>query len=263
VGLFVELQKRIPDRWLLRRLLPATLFVAVAVVGAGQLGQSHWNDIGLARARIAGALQLNGGASASLVLTAVAVVACALAIPVAANVISALTSSTWPWWLMPIGRRITARRARRWAPVEEIAKQAVRARADGRLRRGDRLDARKARSSAFRPESPTWSGDRLRATETRVRDRTGLDIATEWTRLLLVIPDTARTALTNAREAYDAACEAVVWGLALTILGAWWWPAAVIGLVSWLTAWRWLRDAVDSLCQTGEAVFVMYRDILP
>ncbi|MGK5531180.1 hypothetical protein [Streptomyces sp. URMC 129] len=258
MGLLVELQKRIPDRWFLRRLLPAALFVVVAIVAGGQLGHRRWDDLGLARERIAGALRNGGGlsadAAASLVLVAVAVVAAALAVPFAANAIGALASGAWPWWLMPLGRRLTARRERRWMPPDDIGREAVRARAAGRELRADRLDARRARTAPVRPGSPTWSGDRFRATEARVRAETGVEIAGEWTALLLVAPETSRAALSDARDAYDAACEALAWSAAVVLLGAWWWPAAPVGAVLWLASWQSLRRAVQALCDTTEAV---------
>jgi hypothetical protein len=259
VGVLLELQKRIPDGWLLRRLLPAALFVVVAVVACGGLGQRRWDDVGLARERIAAALRfgdgLSGGGVASLVLVAVAAVAAALAVPIAADGLGALVSGAWPWWLMPLSRRLTRWRRSRWAPPEEIGRRAVRARGEGRHLRADRLDARRARTAQVRPDAPTWSGDRFRAAERRVRERTGADIASGWTALLLTAPDPARRALGEAREAYGGAVEALVWSVACTALGAWWWPAAPVGAVLWLASWRSLRRTVDVLCRTAEALF--------
>ncbi|WP_405797350.1 hypothetical protein [Streptomyces sp. NBC_01506] len=262
--LLVELQKRIPDGWFLRRLLPAALFVVVAIVGGGQLGQRHWNDLGLARESIADGLRLGGGLSAdgvaSLVLVAVAITAAAFAVPFAASAVGALASGAWPWWLMPAARRVTAWRVRRWAHPDEIGRESVRARAAGREFRADRLDARRARTRPVSPGSPTWSGDRLRATEAHVAEAAGTDIASEWTKLLLAAPDVSRAALSDTRTAYDAACEALAWGAAFTLLGAWWWPAAVAGVVIWLVGWLSLRGAVEALCRTTEAVFAL-RDV--
>ncbi|WP_406452594.1 hypothetical protein OG782_19255 [Streptomyces sp. NBC_00876] len=255
--LLAELQKRIPDGWFLRRLLPAALFVVVAVVGGGQLGQRHWNDLGLARARIAAALRTGGSLSddslALLVLVAVAVVGLAFAVPFAAAGIGALASGAWPWWLMPLSRRVTAWRVRRWAPPSEVARESVRARAAGRELRADRLDARLARTTD-EPGCPTWSGDRLRATETEIRRTTGLDIAGEWTGLLLTVPEVSRAALSEARNAYDASCEGLAWSVAVVLLGAWWWPAAPAGVVLWLASRQSLRLAVRTLCRTTEAI---------
>lgn len=263
MGLLLELQKRIPDRWLLRRLLPATLFVVIAVVGAGQLGWRHWGDVTLARQRVAEVAQLNGGESSAdaavLLLIAVAAVGCALAVPLAADAIAALVSGAWPWWMTPLGHRVTAWRVHRWASPEDIAREAVRAQDQGKHFRAAHLNARRARSAPLAPITPTWSGDRFRSTETLVKEQTGADIATTWTKLLLVIPDAARTALSDARDAYDAACEALAWSVAFTLLGAWWWPAAPVGLAVLLGSWRQLRRSTTALSHTTETVFLMYN----
>ncbi|MHB9861569.1 hypothetical protein [Streptomyces sp. YIM S03343] len=262
MGLLIELQRRIPDGWFLRRLLPAALFVVVAAVGGGALGQARWNDVALARERIAAVLRAGGGLSAetiaSLVLFAVPVVGAAFAVPYAAAAVGALASGAWPWWLMPVGRRATAWRGRRWAEPDTLARESVRARGAGRGLRADRLDARAARArAAGRPQSPTWSGDRFRRTEANVARETGGDLASGWTPLLLGAADSLRSALAEARDAYDAACEALVWSVAFTVLGAWWWPAAPVGVLLGLASWRLLRHAVQALCRTTEAAFTL------
>jgi hypothetical protein len=262
MGLLIELQKRIPDGWFLRRLLPAALFVLVAVVGGGDLGHTHWDDVALARRGIAGTLHTAGGglsadAVASLVLFAVPVVAAAFAVPYAAAAIGALASGAWPWWLMPVSRRVTAWRIRHWAEPDSLAADSVRARGAGHALRADLLDARAARARAFgRPGSPTWSGDRFRRTEAHIRE-TGGDVVHGWTALLLGAADSPRAALAEARDAYDAACEALVWSTAFTVLGAWWWPAAPAGALLGLASWRSLRHAVHTLCRTTEAAFTL------
>ncbi|MFC7013190.1 hypothetical protein ACFQMH_16020 [Streptomyces viridiviolaceus] len=267
MGLLIELQKRIPDGWFLRRLLPAALFVVVAVVGGGELGHSHWNDVALARERIAAALRTGGGLSAdavaSVVLFAVPVVGAAFAVPYAAAAIGALASGAWPWWLQPAGRRLKAWRTRRWVEPDTLARDSVRARAAGHALRADRLDARAARArTAGPPQSPTWSGDRLRLTEANIRRGTGGDVVSGWTALLLGAADPPRAALAEARDAYDAACEALAWSAAFTVLGAWWWPAAPVGVLLGLASWRSLRHAVQALCRTTEAAFVL-RETAP
>lgn len=61
---------------------------------------------------------------------------------------------------------------------------------------------------------------------------------------------------------YDAACEAIVWSLAVTVLGAWWWLGLPIGLAIWLAAWRWLRRAASALSETAEAAFILHSALL-
>ncbi|MFJ5724420.1 hypothetical protein [Streptomyces sp. NPDC093149] len=114
--MLIELQKRILDGWFLRRLLPAAPFV-VAVVDGGELGHARWNDISLARERIADALRAGSGLSAnavaSLVLVAVPEVGTTFAVPYDAAAIGSPASGAWPWWLMSVGRRVPKWRTRR------------------------------------------------------------------------------------------------------------------------------------------------------
>jgi hypothetical protein len=267
VGLLMEVQRRVPDRWFLRRLLPAAVFVAIAVVCGGQLGQAHWADLGLARAQVAAALRLRGpagsGAVASLVLLAVAVAVLAFAVPLVAGGVDALVSGAWPWWLGPLGDRVRAARRKRWQSPDDLGVAAVNARKANHGLRAARLDARRAAAPAARPEQATWCGDRFAATRGRIREQTGLEITTAWTALLLVLPDDRRTALRDSRDSYDAACEAVVWSVAVVLLGIWWWPALPVGLVLAIVAWRWLRTAVTAFCATAEAVAVLHAAELP
>ncbi|WP_328663241.1 hypothetical protein [Streptomyces sp. NBC_00328] len=258
MGLLVELQKRIPDGWLLRRLLPATLFVVVAVVGGGQLGWARWSDLNLACQRIASGLRPDQGLTSSsvavLVLLASAAAAAAFAVPFAASAVAALTCGAWPWWLSPLAQQLTHRHHHRWSQRERIAVEAVRARANGHETRAARLDARRARISPDQPTSPTWSSNRLRTAEQRIKQTAGTNIAESWTTLVLTAPDPAREALIATRDAFDRACEAVVWGLAFTIVGLWWWPSALAGVLVCFASWRALRRSVETLCRITEAV---------
>lgn len=253
MGLLLQLQQRIPDRWFLRRLLPSAIFVAAAIV-AGTAGQSHWNDFGPARARLAGWL---GGSTASASATAIVYLllaaAAAFAVPVAAVGVGTLAAGAWPWWLAPLGDRIRDSRAARWSSHDNLEKAAVAALRDGHRWRAARLKARMTVSTPSEPETPTWTGDRLSAAAGEVRGCLDIDVRSAWPELLLRLPDNARTALADARDGYDAACEAIVWSLAYLILGLWWWPAAVAGLVIVLTSWQWLRNAAETLARTAEA----------
>ena len=262
MGLLTEVQKRIPDRWFFRRLLPATVFVMIAVICCGRLGQSHWADLNLARNSLSSALRFSGPAAsdtiASLVLLAVAVAVLAFTVPLVAGAISTLASGAWPWWLVPLGDRLRAARQRRWKEPARIGEAAVAARDKGHKFLAARLDARRATMPATKPEQFTWCGDRFAATRRRVREQAGLEITTAWTTLLLVLPDAPRATLTDTRDSYDAACEAIVWSIAVALLGAWWWPALPVGLVLATVAWRWLRHAVTTFCATVEVIAIQH-----
>jgi hypothetical protein len=267
VGLLAELQRRIPDRWFFRRLLPATVYILIAVICGGQLGQAHVTDLGLARMRIATALTISQsaapGAAASIVLLAIAVAACSFAVPVAAAGVDVLASGAWPWWLVPLGDRVLAARQARWTDPKELGIAAVRSGDQGHVLRKARLDARRAVAPPEPPQGYTWSAERLAATRQRVRERTNLDITASWAALLLVMPDSARASLTGARDSYDAACETVAWAVAIVVLGAWWWPAIPLGLATGLVGWRLVRQSIVGLCEAAEAAATVYAKALP
>jgi len=258
MGLLLELQSRIPDRWFLRRLLPSALFVAVAFLTGG-LGQSRWNDAQLVVLRLERYLGAgDGGASvhttAALLLYAVTVGVGAFAVPPVAQAVGAFAAGAWPWWLTPVSDRVRRMRATRWLAPVELRRRAVRARDGGHTLRAARLDARAVVALPSRPTTPTRTGDRLRAAADRVREQRGVDVETSWVALLLDLPEAARTAVVEARDGYDGACEAMAWSIAYLVLGCWWWPAAAGGLLLWLSAWRWLRRAGEALGSTVEAV---------
>jgi hypothetical protein len=257
VGLLLQLQNRIPDRWLLRRLLPSALFVAVAFIGAA-LGQSRWNDAALAKQRLAVELTKASGSvaaytTATVVLYVLIVAAGAFAVPVVAEAVGTFAAGAWPWWLTPLADRLRDVRADRWQSAQDLTREALLAVDAKHPLRASRLKARAAAAQPSTPQTPTWIGDRLEAAATEATRCLGLDLRMSWPEVLLTLPDNARTALTNARDGYAAACEALVWSFAYLILGIWWWPAALVGLILGLTSWRWLRYAANALASTAEA----------
>ena len=79
-----------------------------------------------------------------------------------------------------------------------------------------------------------------------MRERVRQDLSAQWPRLRLLVPDNVRAAMGSARDTYEAACEAIVWSVAVTVLGAWWWPAILAGVVMWLASWRWLSTPFEN-----------------
>ena len=258
------LQSRIPDRWFFRRLLPAAVYVVLVVVCGGQLGQAHWADLALARARLAAGFRFNGSSApqavASLILFAVAIAILAFAVPIAATAIDALARGAWPWWLVPLGRCVLKARGWWWDDPQSRKKKAVRLREGDRawhVARAVRLESLAA-TAPTQPKLYTWSADRFETARENIKASTGQKITERWTDLLFVMPDAARAILTAARDSYDGACEALVWSLAVFVLGIWWWPAFPGGLLLALVAWRWLRRSVTGLCDAAEAAARVY-----
>jgi hypothetical protein len=202
---------------------------------------------------------------AALILVAVAVVLCAFAVPVAVVGIGALASGTWPWWLVPLGERMLRARERRYDSHRVIAEDDVKA----AIRRGLTFQAarlaarRRVAASAPPPTSYTWCGDRFNATRARIGKESGMDIVAAWTALRLTLDESSRSALAASRDSFDAASEAIVWSGAAVVLGAWWWPALLAGLVLGTVAWRGLRRSVTEFCETTEAIALLHVGNLP
>lgn len=256
MGAVLELQKRVPERWILRRLLPSAVFVGIAYVGTA-LGYAHWNGIALAKQQLTFYLEAASGSSAyaaSLAIFALLASAGAFAAPLVAQFIGSLAAGAWPWWLAPLSDRVSSARKKHWRSPEELRKDALDAGSRGKQLRAARLKALAAATRRSAPTTPTWIGDRLEIAATHIEAVAGVDVRTSFIALLLRLPDNARTALADAREGYDAACEGLAWSLAYAVLGLWWWPAFFLSATLGTTSWRWLRRAAEALAATAEAV---------
>ncbi|MGW4293623.1 hypothetical protein ACWEH1_11300 [Micromonospora chersina] len=263
-----ELGKQLLTRWTAALLLPGALFAA-AVVLASVLGHRHavdqpalaaWWD-GLAAGRA-------GGSGASLLIDAAAFLLGAAAAGLVAQSVGVLVS--WTWSLTgsgPVLRRFVARRRLRWERADAAALAAERAlladTGDIALRdRTRRAIARRAAICLVEPARPTWVGDRLHAADVRVHRGYGIDLATGWPRLWLLLPDEARSELAAAQDRCGAAARLVGWGLLYAVLGAFWWPALVVGLLALLAARYRARLAVAVYADLAEAAVDLYgRDL--
>jgi hypothetical protein len=109
---------------------------------------------------------------------------------------------------------------------------------------------------------PTRLGNLLRASEYRSRDRYGLDAVVCWPRLWLLLPDSTRKELQEARAALNTAVRICSWSflfLAWTAL-AWWVP-----LLALPAAWVSYRMALNTAAvyvDLLEATFDVHRNLL-
>ena len=113
--------------------------------------------------------------------------------------------------------------------------------------------ARADRICLVEADRPTWIGDRLRACRVRVERAYGLDLDAAWPRLWLIVPDTVRAELGAARDAFGVAARLTAWAILYLILGAWWWPAVPIALITGATGIIRARQATDNLGDLVEA----------
>lgn len=240
-GFLAELGTKLADRWVSLLVLPGLLWTAV-LAAALCLGQEHPFDLSRLQNwlfRIVGRPASHD--TATVVLTAAAALLASAAV---ALVASALGTRVQRLWTLPgdfpPAAWILHRRQHRWQQTTANLKTAI-ARAaspdvhdDGSARVARQIcqaQRRRARIGAVQPTRPTRIGDRFHVTALRIRDHNGLDLDLVWPRLWTVLPDTLRTDLATAQDAYAAAGRLTAWGVLYLTLAAAWWPAAFAGAV--------------------------------
>jgi hypothetical protein len=106
---------------------------------------------------------------------------------------------------------------------------------------------------------PTRLGNLLRAAEMRPLNKYELDAVICWPRLWLVLPDSVKKELQEARAELNTAARVWLWSLLFLIWTVWAWWAAPVGLLSALFAYRWALDAAATYCDLLESAFDLHR----
>ncbi|MFF7444928.1 MULTISPECIES: hypothetical protein [unclassified Streptomyces] len=122
--------------------------------------------------------------------------------------------------------------------------------------------ARRNALALIRPEHPTRLGDRLRAPAVRLGQEYGIDLATIWPRLWLLLPTPTRETLTATRSRLDAAFALGGWALLYLPLALYWWPAAPIALLAALVSRRRAELAAAAYAELVEATVDLHLDRL-
>jgi len=247
---------RLLDRWVALLAVPGTLFVAVAALGS-VLGQHHPFDLGSlagwAQDRSRTELWSTGTrAAVSLAVLALAATAAGFAAQIVGAGQLLWWLGSWPRLLLPWTARRVDRRRREWSLLQDAFEKLV---TSGHGPPGElsELGTRRNALALAEPTRPTWIGDRIAATETRVRNAYGLDLPAVWSRLWLILPDQPREEIRTARTRIDGAAVLSAWGLLYLIVGVLWWPAALVGVVTWIAGWRTARQSVDQYAELVEA----------
>ncbi|MEU6511120.1 hypothetical protein [Streptomyces sp. NPDC046942] len=256
---------RLAERWMSLLAIPGLIYLA-ALACAVTLGQRHWNDPGRLRARLDALAAAPGAHSpGGVAVVAIAVLAGSAAVGVGVQAVG-----TW-WeraWLTdargPVTRRLTARRRRRWEAADSAYRAALVAAGRATIAGADdagplteaaeRHYAARARIAFAVPRHPFWAGDRITAPEHRVWRAYRLDLTAAWPHLWLLAPDGTRQELSTARTAFTSACRLHAWAVAYLLLGACWWPAAVIGVLAAATAVPRGRSAASAFADLVEAL---------
>jgi hypothetical protein len=275
-GLLDELGKRLADRWLPLLVLPGAFYLAVAVA-AHTLGQSHPFDLHrlitqvITWAKTPAAATVGG----QVVLLAAALAGSA-AVGLVAQALGTLAerltlAAGWSTWIPPLGPLAHARvksRQRRWdaknATYSRLYRLAMQGDDLGPAQRGERYAAYQERTHVAleRPERPTWSGDRVKAVDVRLKRDLHLDLPTIWPALWLALPSAARTEITAARQVLASATTLTAWAVLYALLAGWWWPASLIAIVLAVTGWYRTRIGADAYATLLEASTRLYaRDL--
>jgi hypothetical protein len=266
VNTFVtEIGKKLAERWVALLVLPGLLFTATATA-AGLLGHRHWADLQMLGQRVGQLVPPDAGASAGLPRTVVLLVVLLVAsvgTGLLANALATPVEHTLAGrWPPPLRRLARARTRRRRAAWTRANREWERARDAGEHDRLAELAARRNRIALIEPINATWIGDRLAAPTVRVHQEYGLDLTFLWPRLWLLLPDSSRTPLADARQQLDDAARLGGWGLLYLALGAVWWPSAIIGVVAGLVGWRRYRSAAGVYAGLVEAAVDVHREEL-
>ncbi|MGI0491483.1 hypothetical protein ACN4EG_06705 [Alkalinema pantanalense CENA528] len=109
---------------------------------------------------------------------------------------------------------------------------------------------------------PTRLGNLLRAAERRPYDRYGLDAIICWPRLWLLLPDSAKKELQDARAQINNGVRVFAWSLLFLVWGYWAWWAVPVAIVSAAFAYSWIWDSAELYGDLIESVFDLYRGSL-
>ncbi|MBW4475139.1 MAG: hypothetical protein KME45_32880 [Stenomitos rutilans HA7619-LM2] len=166
-------------------------------------------------------------------------------------------------WLLKQQRKKLVRLDQRWQALAIKRDQLRQAQQDLTLEDLDELLAIdwQLRQAPSQPERlmPTKLGNLLRAAETRPTEKYGLDAIICWSRLWLVLPDTIKKELQEARADLNTAARIWLWGVLFWVWAVWvWWAIPVGLLVAWF-AYVWMLEAAATYSDLLESVFDLHR----
>jgi hypothetical protein len=252
-GFLGEIGQKLADRWAALLVVPGLLYLA-AVTAAAVLGQAHalgYPDLSRKIAAWAASPASKSVGGTVLIVAAI----------LAGSVVAGLAAAAGGrfveiLWTLP-GKRAPAKwladcrrnRSREAKVIADTSADPVAV--DEAIARADRI-------CLVQADRPTWIGDRLRACRVRIEGAYGLDLNAAWPRLWLIVPDTVRTELGTARDAFTSAARLTAWAVLYLILGIWWWPAVIIALSAGATGIIRAHQATDNLADLIESTVDLY-----
>ncbi|MEK6438967.1 hypothetical protein [Pseudonocardia sp. T1-2H] len=212
---------------------------------------------------------LSGIAQATLIVLVLLVVAASSVVAerLALAVLRVL-EGYWPRPLRALARALVRWRAARFVVLEKRWVELYARHEEGRSAQGEeqelvdlerRLAALPARADRL---MPTRLGNVLRAAESGVEDKYGIDPVRCWPALWLVLPDATRTEVTAARASLDTAATWVLWSV-LVVVWAVFTPWAVpVAVVAAVAAYANLLGTAARYGELVDAAFALHRGLL-
>ncbi|WP_030859385.1 hypothetical protein [Streptomyces sp. NRRL S-37] len=173
----------------------------------------------------------------------------------------------WPAPFAPLAHTLRERLSHR-SDVESQRLRQLAARSLPELTAGElaeraRLERRHRRLPAQRVQRmPTRLGNSLRAAESRIRARYGLDPIVCWPRLWLLLPDTARQETTAAYASMLLTVQVFLCGVLFTVWTVWSWWALPVGLLVAAAAYARMLPAASAVGDVVESCFDVHRRLL-
>ncbi|MGW3124202.1 hypothetical protein ACWDBW_45075 [Streptomyces sp. NPDC001107] len=254
-SLLTDVGRRIADRWLSALVLPGLLLVGTTAV-ALMLGHRHALDTRFLLRTLDNKVSGLDGRPAAIGALVVGAGLAAAAAGLVNQALATLVERVWlQQWPEKLRRQLVKSRRERWERADsEYESARSLAPTPDRQTDLDRLAARRSRIGVEPPCHPTWIGDRISAADRRVWSQYRIDLVSAWPRLWLVLPDSVRTAVTGARDRFDAATRLTAWALPYAVLGLLWWPTALVALVTVVAGWQRGRNTAVVLADLAEAV---------
>ncbi|QFU86780.1 hypothetical protein [Amycolatopsis sp. YIM 10] len=106
----------------------------------------------------------------------------------------------------------------------------------------------------YLPARATRIGDHIRLAEERIAAQYGVALVRVWPRLWHMSNADERAMTQHAWDRYTAAAMRAAWAVGYLLTGLLWWPAAVAGLLLYLSAWSAARRAAADLQTAIEAL---------
>lgn len=185
------------------------------------------------------------------VSTGLVLVAAMLTVGLVHRMVERLLAAAWlGTWGDTFFRPVLRRRQRLWSEADDAYRAAV---SDHRAQDAEAAAIIRVRIALAPPVKALWIADRFAALESRVRAEYGIDLASVWPRLWLVLPEHARAELRSSVESWRASTAWGAWGVLYLLLIPACWPAAVLGALTLTWAVRCARDATERITDLAES----------